>query len=175
MVKKRHSVKVTADRGNLCRLNHPVKGSVDVRIRKHHLDLDPSGRLPYCKDLEAHVYCEGEPMITTAYEHCKKWCNDNKPRCWRCYSRKNCGGLHAIGSKRLKTFYDAYEDEMYACTPEQTRSEATASNLQACKNWCNANKPQCVKCSSLKNCGIGYKNMKSWTGHGKNYHACRKR
>jgi hypothetical protein len=45
------------------------------------------------------------------------------------------------------------------------------SNHQACKKWC-ASSSKCVKCSTKKGCGPGYKWLRSYTGPGTNYHAC---
>lgn len=45
------------------------------------------------------------------------------------------------------------------------------SNYVACKRYCDSD-PTCVKCSTKKGCGPGYKNLRSYTGHGTNYHAC---
>jgi hypothetical protein len=48
------------------------------------------------------------------------------------------------------------------------------SNYEACKKWCDSNS-QCVKCSTKKGCGPGYKWLRSYTGPGTNYHACAER
>lgn len=48
------------------------------------------------------------------------------------------------------------------------------SNHVACKRYCDSD-PKCVKCSTKKGCGPGYKRLRSYTGHGTNYHACAER
>jgi hypothetical protein len=45
----------------------------------------------------------------------------------------------------------------------------------ACKAWCDEHKPDCDHCSTLLNCGPGYDTIQSWTGYGKNWHACKRR
>lgn len=45
------------------------------------------------------------------------------------------------------------------------------SNYMACKRYCDSD-PKCVKCSTKKGCGPGYKWLRSYTGPGTNYHAC---
>jgi hypothetical protein len=47
-------------------------------------------------------------------------------------------------------------------------------NEYACKIWC-ATRPNCVKCSKLIGCGIGYRRLESWMGRGTNWHACERR
>jgi hypothetical protein len=43
---------------------------------------------------------------------------------------------------------------------------------QACRNWCNANS-ECVKCSTRKRCGLGYKRLRSFSGSGAVWYACK--
>lgn len=45
----------------------------------------------------------------------------------------------------------------------------------ACNQWCDNHKPECTHCSTLRDCGAGYDGIQSWTGYGKNWHACKKR
>ena len=52
--------------------------------------------------------------------------------------------------------------------------DASKRHENACKAWC-AEREECHHCSTLRNCGQGYDNMHSWTGYGKNWHACKKR
>jgi hypothetical protein len=47
-------------------------------------------------------------------------------------------------------------------------------NLQACDQWCRTH-TECAKCSTMLNCGVGYERIKSWTGAGTNWHACREK
>lgn len=56
----------------------------------------------------------------------------------------------------------------------RARDRASAENKAACESWCKDNKPECDHCSTLRNCGTGFKNIKSWTGFGDNWHACAK-
>jgi hypothetical protein len=48
------------------------------------------------------------------------------------------------------------------------------SNHEACRKWCGSSS-KCVKCSTKKGCGPGYKWLRSYTGPGTNYHACAER
>lgn len=44
-----------------------------------------------------------------------------------------------------------------------------------CNAWCAANPDICDHCDTIRGCRSGFDAIKSWTGYGKNYHACRKR
>lgn len=44
-----------------------------------------------------------------------------------------------------------------------------------CNAWCAAHPDVCTHCSTLRGCGEGYDTIQSWTGYGKNWHACKKR
>ncbi len=46
---------------------------------------------------------------------------------------------------------------------------------EACNAWCDEHKPDCDHCSTLGACGPGYDTIQSWTGYGKNWHACKRR
>lgn len=46
-----------------------------------------------------------------------------------------------------------------------------ASNEDECRIWCGRN-PNCEKCSTLAGCGIGYKQLQSFRGRGRNWFAC---
>ena len=98
------------------------------------------------------------------------WCKANKPGCIKCSEKPDCGS----GYKDIKS-WTGYGDNWYACAKRETREEASKSNHAACDKWCDANKPECVKCSEKPDCGSGYKDIKSWTGHGDNWYACAKR
>lgn len=50
--------------------------------------------------------------------------------------------------------------------------EAASANEAACKDWCEANQPECKLCSHLAGCGPGYRALKSWTEAGRNWYAC---
>ena len=53
-------VRVAADRGQHCQLNHPENSLIDVPIRKSMYKLTPEGRLPNCGDFGAVVTCRGK-------------------------------------------------------------------------------------------------------------------
>ncbi len=44
-----------------------------------------------------------------------------------------------------------------------------------CRAWCTDHPDVCYDCSTLRGCGQGLENLRSWTGYGKNWHACKKR
>jgi hypothetical protein len=44
-----------------------------------------------------------------------------------------------------------------------------------CNAWCASQPDVCTHCSTLRGCGEGFDTIKSWTGYGKNWHACKKR
>jgi hypothetical protein len=46
-------------------------------------------------------------------------------------------------------------------------------NLAACQDWCRGK--GCSQCSRLPGCGVGHKTVKSFTGAGRNWYACKKR
>lgn len=101
--------------------------------------------------------------------NCNNWCDNNKPRCVFCSKKSDCGAgyddIKKWGGKGIN---------WHACEKRRSRDEATKSNEEACKAWCNANS-NCKYCSTNKGCGYKHESMKSWTGYGKNWHACRKR
>lgn len=49
---------------------------------------------------------------------------------------------------------------------------ALATNRSDCIEWCQAHS-QCAMCSTRRNCGPGYTDMRNFTGRGRNYSACR--
>ncbi len=55
------------------------------------------------------------------------------------------------------------------------RARKSKEHEAACNNWCAENKPDCSHCSPSRGCGAGYDTIKSWTGYGKNWYACKKR
>ena len=97
---------------------------------------------------------------------CNDWCKSN-PACEKCSRKPGCG----IGLKNLKS-WTGFGDNYYACGKNKY-GEASDKHHDACKKWCAGN-PKCSYCSKHVGCGVGYKNMKSWTGRGKNYYACKK-
>ena len=99
---------------------------------------------------------------------CENWCRQN-PECVKCSTLAGCGG----GFKNLKS-WTGFGDNWHACAKRVSREEASRKNKADCENWCRQN-PECKKCSKLGDCGPGYKDIKSWTGFGDNWHACAKR
>ena len=167
---KAHAL-ASADRGEKCQLNHPENATIDIKIHKKGMMLKRTGRIPNCADFNATVICKG-PASDPALAKCSQWCKSHKPECVGCKPEKNCGG---IKYDTLKRFTNEYKESWYACTKKKTRDEATLSNKQHCVDWCNSHKPKCVKCDTKRHCGFGFQNMKSWSGYGKNWHACKKK
>lgn len=101
-------------------------------------------------------------------EACEQWCR-NHTECVTCSTKVGCGK----GYRHLKS-WTGYGNNWHACAKRgpSERDQASDANHQACQNWCNSHRPECIKCSTLKGCGTGFKNLKSWTGQGKNWHAC---
>ena len=56
------NVRVTGDRLNKCTINHPRNTLMDATFRKKKLQLNKNGRIPYCRDLNAKVTCQGAPF-----------------------------------------------------------------------------------------------------------------
>ena len=46
-------------------------------------------------------------------------------------------------------------------------------NRHKCEKFCGETK-ECVKCSTIRHCGVGLKKIKTFQGRGRNYTACRK-
>jgi hypothetical protein len=101
-------------------------------------------------------------------EACEQWCR-NRADCVTCSTQIGCGK----GYRHLKS-WTGYGNNWHACATRgpSERDQASDANHQACQNWCNSHRPECIKCSTLKGCGAGFKNLKSWTGRGENWHAC---
>lgn len=95
---------------------------------------------------------------------CNDWCNQNKELCQKCSDKTGCG----IGYKSIVTFKLDGSDHWNACKGDET-------NKEACEKWCNANKPQCVRCADHIGCDPGYVRLISFRGPGgKDWHACGK-
>lgn len=101
------------------------------------------------------------------HQSCNEWCAANKPDCVKCAKRSGCG----VGFESLKS-WNGYGKNWHACGKSSYGRESE-ENWNDCKVWCNANKPLCKECSTKKYCGSGMTSMRSWTGGGKNWHACR--
>ncbi len=67
----------------------------------------------------------------------------------------------------------AKNEEGKIADSEITIQVVIPTNKQVCKKWCDQN-PECVRCDTKIGCGAGYKRIKSFTGPGRNWHACRK-
>jgi hypothetical protein len=97
---------------------------------------------------------------------CAAWCKSN-PSCEKCSRTSGCG----TGYKKLKS-WTGFGDNYYACGKNKYGKESDR-NKADCLKWCRGNK-KCAHCSKLSGCGNGFKKIKSWTGKGKNYYACKK-
>lgn len=114
---------------------------------------------------------EGKTPATyseTNEQKCKKWCREH-PECAECSTLRGCGP----GYEHLRSWTGAGKN-WHACKKKPSRQEASKTNKEACEEWCREH-PECAKCSTKRGCGRGYKNLKSWTGRGENWHACEKR
>ncbi len=83
----------------------------------------------------------------------------------KCSTKRNCGR----GFERMRRWYGVGETNVSAC-----RSNQTAPDYQAaCLAYCRQN-PDCVRCTTARNCGVGYERINRWYGHdGRNWSACR--
>lgn len=121
----------------------------------------------------ASLLAEGTNDLTNLNkERCQKWCAAHKLNCDFCSDQKFCGpGYERIaGFGDIDGSWSKSGKHWYACFGGQDDRK----NQQACENWCNANKPSCVKCSPKTGCGQGYKALTTFGGKGKNWHACEK-
>ena len=103
---------------------------------------------------------------------CEKWCTAHRSDegCVKCDTMATCGN----GYRPLKTF-KGYGNNWHACRREghSDRDRASEQNHQDCLAWCDSY-PACIECNTKLNCGTGLRTLKSWTGYGKNWHACAK-
>lgn len=103
-------------------------------------------------------------------EACRTWCSGNAAECSMCSKLPGCGP----GYRRIRDFTGAGPN-WYACAARGTdRAQASEGNRRECEAWCHDN-AGCEMCSTQLGCGVGYERMKSFTGPGNNWHACRKR
>ncbi len=100
---------------------------------------------------------------------CQDWCAAHPDKCAKCSKHVGCG----VGYSKIKSWKDAGKN-YYACEKSLTRTQATKDHKAACEKWCSEHS-ECAKCSTKVGCGVGYKKIKSWTGYGKNWYACKKR
>lgn len=96
---------------------------------------------------------------------CNAYCKSN-PACVKCTS-----SLCGKDIKVLKTFRGK-GDNWRACQ-KTNWAKNTEQNRQNCFNWCKSN-ARCAKCSSLNNCGGGYKDIKRFDAGGNTWSACEK-
>jgi len=108
------------------------------------------------------------------WELCNDWC-DAREECSHCSTRRHCDGYDVLQS------WTGYGNDTHACGREEepdlmgARDAASLDNREACERWCDANE-DCDKCSTLRHCGPGFRRLgRSWTGYGKNWHACEER
>ena len=97
---------------------------------------------------------------------CLEWCEENKS-CSKCDKHIGCGQ----GYQKIMSFTGSGKN-WHACK-KTLHQRASDRNKADCEEWCAGNE-LCEKCSTLKGCGKDYTSMKSWTGAGTNWHACRK-
>jgi len=100
--------------------------------------------------------------------HCQNWCAQNN-KCVKCSKHVGCGA----GYSKIRSWTDAGKN-YYACQKDRTRTQAGRDHKAACEKWCSEH-GECAKCSTSVGCGRGYKTIKSWTGYGDNWYACKKR
>jgi hypothetical protein len=125
------------------------------------------------------VWTDGVDLVGTAWagkkrdrasaKHkadCEAWCKANE-NCQKCSRSVGCG----TGYKKLKS-WTGYGDNWYACGKNKY-GQASDKHKEACQKWCKGQR-KCAFCSKKSGCGTGYKKMKSWTGRGKNWYACKK-
>lgn len=98
---------------------------------------------------------------------CEEWCRSHS-ECIKCSKNVGCG----VGFESLES-WRGYGQNWYACG-HTARQDAGDRHKADCESWCRAN-PDCGMCSTLAGCGQGYTALKSWTGYGRNWHACGKR
>ena len=113
--------------------------------------------------------CKRKPSRKEAsrknWEDCKAFC-DRNPDCKYCMSDR-CGA----GYRRMKAFRGRGIN-YFACTFRDGGIPASKMHREECTRWCSENQPLCKHCSANKGCGAGRVAMKSWTGPGRNWHAC---
>jgi hypothetical protein len=112
-------------------------------------------------------YACSRPGDTNSKKHerdCKAWCKDHED-CGKCLPLLPC----PPGTRKLKSWTGAGKN-WYACSkPGDTNSK---KHERDCKKWCKEHE-DCGKCNPLP-CPPPSKNLKKWTGPGKNWYACRK-
>lgn len=97
---------------------------------------------------------------------CEAWCRAHSDVCSFCKPQRGCLG----GYYRLRSWTGRGRN-WHACG---SRYKAGQRNQNDCNVWCRAT-PGCIRCSTLRNCGRGQSRLRSWTGKGRNWHACGKR
>jgi hypothetical protein len=103
---------------------------------------------------------------------CEKWCKEHKADgCVMCHQFPECDAF----TVPMENFTGKGKN-WYACKTKTSYKEESEANKAECEKWCRENKDKgCVKCDTLRYCGIGYEAMKHFEGRGKNWHACKKK
>ncbi len=83
---------------------------------------------------------------------------------------KNQRALWLFAAFAVLTFLAAGANDAFAGKWKRKSKE----HERACKAWCDE-REECTHCSTLRHCGKGFDTIQSWTGYGKNWHACKKR
>lgn len=96
---------------------------------------------------------------------CEEWCA-TKNECEKCSTHIGCG----TGYTHFKKF-NGPGNNWFACKLTNFRERGEA-NRTDCESWC-AGEERCKKCSDSIGCGRGFTELKSFTGSGKNWFACR--
>ncbi|MCP3891845.1 MAG: hypothetical protein GY702_23710 [Desulfobulbaceae bacterium] len=107
------------------------------------------------------------PCFSSNKENCQMFCNDDRG-CEKCSKMPGCGP----GYSPMATFKNFHRDFWYACK-QNSYGRHSERNKSACLEWCEENN-QCKKCSENIGCGANFKKIMSFTGTGKNWHACKK-
>jgi len=99
-------------------------------------------------------------------ERCNELCKVEVDGC-ECIKKRNCGS----GYYRVMLFGD------WAACHKTSRRLGSDSNEGNCKYWCKNNSNICDRCWSNRNCGKGYKRIRTFNKHrpGENWYACEKR
>ncbi len=99
-------------------------------------------------------------------QDCSSWCSGHED-CGRCLPLLPC----PPGTKKLKS-WTGYGKNWHACSKPVNRAAESRRHKQECDVWCAAN-DDCKTCSHLP-CPPPSRNLKSWTGFGDNWYACKK-
>lgn len=94
---------------------------------------------------------------------CFSWC-DARSQCKACSSLSGCGSYY--------TPIVDFSYRWFACRPRNSRNgRRSENNRRACVSYCAGNR-DCDFCSTYSHCGSRYRQMRSFTGGGRNWYAC---